>query len=345
VASTGLLAPLTNWLCDLRFAAAPRPATGRIVLVEIDARSLQAFGQLPGQRRVHGDLIRILHDMDAAEVALDVDLSTASTESDDAALELALREVGGRTILATRRLTGTRQDGAAALGAAPLTRFSAHAQPALVNVRPDPDRLVRSVPFGAMLGQTPAPSLAALLAGAEWADRSFRVDWSIDPGSFDRISAIDLLKHRIDPARIAGKSVIIGDTAAHRDFFQVPAHGVAPSALVRAVAAETLLQGRALATTGLPLTAFGAELLAVLLITLQGRLRLRAALIGLGLLSATIEALAILVQVRTAIVVDTAAWQFLLAGGAVAAVAARLDLRRVWLEFMANSGESTELVA
>jgi CHASE2 domain-containing sensor protein len=198
-----------------------------------------------------------------------------------------------------------------------------------------------------MLGQKPMPSLAALLAGAEWMDRPFRVDWSIDPGSFDRIPAIDLLEGRIDPARIAGKSVIIGNTAVRQgDFLQVPARGVVPSALVRAVAAETLLQGRTLATTGLPLTALGAEFLAVLLIALQGRLRLPAALIGLGLLSVTIEALAILVQDRTAIVIDTAAWQLLLAGGAVAAVAARLDLRRIWLESMAaDSGKSRELVA
>jgi CHASE2 domain-containing sensor protein len=216
VSSAGLLHLFSHWLGDLRFAAAPRPATGWIVLVEIDVRSLQALGGSPWQRRRHGDLIRILHKMDAAKVALDVDLSTATTESDDAALELALREVGGRTNLATRRLTGTRQDGAADVVAAPLTRFSAHARTALVNLRPEPDSMVRSVPFGAMLGQKPMPSLAALLAGAEWMNHPFRIDWSIDPDSFDRISAIDLLEGRIDPARIAGKSVIIGNTPSGR---------------------------------------------------------------------------------------------------------------------------------
>ena len=344
--STGVLAPLSHWLGDLRFSAATRPASGKIVLVEIDARSLDAIGRWPWPRRIHGDLVRVLQGLGAADIAFDVDFSAASSEGEDAAFEEALSQAGGDTILAAFRQApheGADLADPAEIVNVPLARFRAHAWPALVNVRPDRDGLVRSVPFGAMLGQEPVSSLAALLAGAEWADRSFRVDWSIDPASFDRISAIDLIEGRIDRARIAGKSAIVGATAVElRDFFQVPAHGIVSGAILQAMAAETLRQGRALAATGLPVTAFGAELLALVLLAIHCRLRLRAALIGLAVLSAAIEALALVVQVRAAIVVDTAAWQLLLAGGAVAAVASDLDLKRFWLAVMRAQGRNTQ---
>jgi CHASE2 domain-containing sensor protein len=269
---------------------APRPASGQIVLVEVDSRSLQVTSESSLPHHSDGELIRAVHEMDAARVVSDTDLT---------------------------------------------------ASPSLVATRPDRDGNVRSVPFGAKIAGKAVPSVAAHVAGAEWADRSFRVDWSIDPSTFDRISAVDLVEGRVDPARISGKSVIVGAKAVERrDFFHVPAHGMVSGALLQAVAAETLLQGRTLASTGLPATALGAELLTVIVLTIHCRLRLRAALVSLGLLSFAIEALAVWVQVRAAVVVDTAAWQLLLAGGAVAAAVASLDLKRFWLVVMRAHDES-----
>jgi diguanylate cyclase (GGDEF)-like protein len=137
--------------------------------------------------------------------------------------------------------------------------------------------------------------------------------------------------------------VIVGATAVElRDFFQVPAHGIISGALLQAVAGETLRPGRALAATGLPVTAFGAELMALVLLAIHCRLRLRGALIALAGLSLAVEALAVLVQARMAVVVDTAAWQLLLAGGAVGAVASDLDLKRFWLAVVRAQGRNTQ---
>ena len=53
-------------------SAGPRPLAGRVVIVDVDERSLSTIGQWPWRRDLIGDMIARLRDMGAATVALDM---------------------------------------------------------------------------------------------------------------------------------------------------------------------------------------------------------------------------------------------------------------------------------
>src|SRR5437764_402383 len=81
--SQGWLEGVGNWLGDLRFALAARPATGQIVLVDIDKKTIDAIGKWPWPRHYHAQMLRNLMALGAGEVAFDVDFSSHSTVEED----------------------------------------------------------------------------------------------------------------------------------------------------------------------------------------------------------------------------------------------------------------------
>ena len=72
---------------DLRYDLLRRPATGDVVLVEVDAESLQELDSWPWPRAHHAGVLNRLIDAGVEMVAFDVDFSSASTPADDAVLE------------------------------------------------------------------------------------------------------------------------------------------------------------------------------------------------------------------------------------------------------------------
>ena len=78
VLSTGWHGALRNDLTDLRFGWQPREASGEIVVVGIDAPSIEQVGVWPWPRNLHADLLRQLERAGAKDVAFDVDFSTPS---------------------------------------------------------------------------------------------------------------------------------------------------------------------------------------------------------------------------------------------------------------------------
>jgi len=101
-----VLARLDNAAYDILVRAADaRPTTGRVVVVDVDERSLSAIGQWPWRRDLIGDLIDRLREMGAATIALDMVFAeadrygepVASKHTSDEALAATLRK--GRVIL------------------------------------------------------------------------------------------------------------------------------------------------------------------------------------------------------------------------------------------------------
>jgi diguanylate cyclase (GGDEF)-like protein/PAS domain S-box-containing protein len=301
----GLFRPIDDLLRDMRFGAASRAASGDIVFVEIDSRSLAQVGVWPWPRQVHAQLLDTLMSAGADEAIFDIDFSSQSSAEGDAAFERALADAGGYAFLAAfQQRSGA--EGALTYNL-PLDRFRTYASPVAVNVTLDPAGVVRIAPYGITLDGLPVPAAAAELAGVRGPiDAGFAVDFSIDPRSVDRISAADLLTGKVDPARIAGKKIVIGASAIElRDFFVVPRHGVLPGGLLQILAAETLKQGRALGQLPwLPLLL--ALLATVLSLAFGRRLNLVATVAG-GLAAAVgLEIAALVLQVGWALLLDTA---------------------------------------
>jgi len=249
-AIVGWSAPLDNVLRDLRFDLTTRGTTGSIVFVDIDSRSLSTIGVWPWPRKIDAQILDALMQLGARRAVFDVDFSAASDEADDAAFATSLANAGGYAYLAAfaqpRRADGTQHDNL------PLPRFLANADPVGVNVPLDTDGMVRTYPYAARLNGTVIASSAALLSGVtDNAQPRAIVDYSISPESLTRISAIDLIDGRVDPRLVSGKDVVIGASALElRDFFVVPRYGILPGAVLQILAAETMLQHRALAPLG-----------------------------------------------------------------------------------------------
>jgi HD-GYP domain-containing protein (c-di-GMP phosphodiesterase class II) len=190
---------LRNWeygTYDAIVRATPtRAPGGRIVIVDIDDRSLTAIGQWPWRRDVVGQLISRLRDLGASTVALDImfaepDRYEGPGAPPDEALAETLR--AGRAVLGYAMtfdrardapipcaphpigLAIVRQDDSAeepffqATGAVcnlPVLREAAHAS-GFLNAAPDPDGLLRRVPVLIELGGRVFPSLALTVVTA-----------------------------------------------------------------------------------------------------------------------------------------------------------------------------------
>ena len=261
----GFLAPLERGLQDLRFQLLGGEASGSLVIVEIDAKSLKELGVWPWPRRLYGDFLDRLFDADAELVAFDVDFSASSTPENDQAFADALERYAGHIVLPSFRQRAS--EGANTIvESRPLPIFAESVAVGSVNLFADSDGITRLGWVGQHTPDGFRPSLVAWLLGTQRFEKlSFGIDFGIDPASIPRFSFIDVLEERVDPDALAGRNAIVGATAIELgDSFAVPVYQVMPGVVLQAMAYESLLQNRSLLPTAWPLTAAAALLLAFL---------------------------------------------------------------------------------
>jgi EAL domain-containing protein (putative c-di-GMP-specific phosphodiesterase class I)/CHASE2 domain-containing sensor protein/GGDEF domain-containing protein len=351
LAQSGMLASLDRRLGDWRLGLTPTEPTGSTVVVEIDSKSLAEIGVWPWPRTLHADLLDRLMDAGANDVVFDIDFSSASDPAGDAALAAALERAGGYAYLAAFG-QGTGQERSAFTR--PLDRFTALADPVLVNVLLDPiTGRVHSLPVVASDDRGTLPSLALQLAQPQFSVPAvLEIDLSLDVARMPRLSYTDVLYGRVDPAELAGKQVIVGAGAIElRDFFQVPLHGIVSGPMVQALALETLKQGRILANWGhLPGLLITAALALVLLV--RGRTDIGSSALALLALVPITEALAHFAYVENDLIVNSASMHvglFLLFALALAdngydqLMGRRAALKR--LRFLATHDDATGLLS
>ena len=179
-----------------------RPHSGRVVIVDIDERSLAAVGQWPWRRDVIADLITRLRNMDASAIALDMVFAEPDRNGGgtaDATLADALRDgrvvvglamtfdassggvCGERSLpLAIIRRDDDAQDpfftATGAICSLPVLSTAAGAS-GFLNAAPDPDGLLRRVPLLLEYGGRvyPALALAAVAATTDARNAVLRV--------------------------------------------------------------------------------------------------------------------------------------------------------------------------
>ncbi|MDP6815151.1 MAG: CHASE2 domain-containing protein [Alphaproteobacteria bacterium] len=255
-------------LMDLRFRLTPQAASERIVVVEIDERSLRLLNVWPWPRSYHAQLIDRLADAGARIIAMDIDFSSHSTPENDAELVAALKRAGGRVVLPVfKQHTSLQRDASSLAETGPLPKFAEHARLGSVVVRPESDSMVRRAVPSLFWGEQEIPSFPVLLAGdAGSAAGMFYVDFGIRPETIPRISYVDVLRGEFPPRMFEGRSVLIGASAIELgDQLPVPLQVTMPGPFFLALSAETLGQGRALLRTGPLPTLLVTFLLAILL--------------------------------------------------------------------------------
>lgn len=328
VLSTGWHGALRNALTDLRLAWQSRAASGDIVVVAIDAASIDQIGIWPWPRRLHAELLHRLEAAGAQDVAFDVDFSTPSDPASDAAFLTALREVGGSTILPSFKQPAP--NGGAAHVNRPLKPFSNQSWPAVVNVAIESDGLVRRYPVSEKLGDSQMPSMAVVLAGQDANRRPpFLIDFSIRAASIPTVPYSDVL--RGDTAtldKLKDKKIIVGATALELgDRFSVPNGKIISGPALQALAAESILQHRMLRWTSDVGMFFGLGLICLLMMYSWRRLSpgVRVAvLVGAG---AGVELTAALVQAKWPLIIDTSLFHIAIIAYLTAIALDEIDFR------------------
>jgi diguanylate cyclase (GGDEF)-like protein/PAS domain S-box-containing protein len=306
VLSCGWHGALRHALADLRFAWQTRQASGDIVVIAIDAPSIDKIGVWPWPRVLHAELIRQLQNADVQDIALDVDFSTPSDPTSDKNFAEALQSAGGSVVLPSFQQPGT--DRTSLHINRPLPQFTEHSWPALVNVEVGSDGLVRRYPFGEKLDGKFVPSMAAVLAGQYAEQRApFLIDFSIHTAGIPKVSYTDVL--RGDEAtlqKLKGKKVIIGGTALELgDRFSVPNGAIVSGPVLQTLAAESLLQNRALQWTSSFVTVAGLCALALIMMLSWRRVSAGKRVAMLLGMAVAIEAFAFALQAAFPLILDT----------------------------------------
>ena len=334
VAAILAIALLSNWpgtlrnvLADLRFAWRSRAATGDVVVIAIDAPSIERIGVWPWPRRLHAELLRQLDAAGISDVAFDVDFSTPSDPASDRAFVEALRGAGGSTVLPAFKQPGA--DGATYFNR-PLPQFRDQAWTSVVNVAVEPDGLVRRYSFGQKLDAEFLPSMGAVLAGRfDASGSSFLIDFSIRSATIPKVSFIDVLRGDVATLnRLKGKKVIIGGTALELgDRFSVPNGGIVVGPVLQAIAAESILQDRVLHWTSPAVTATGLLLLMLATILTWRRFSAGVRAAALVIIALLIEVAGVVLQAIFPLVLDTALFHIAIVVYIAAVALDEIDIR------------------
>jgi EAL domain-containing protein (putative c-di-GMP-specific phosphodiesterase class I)/CHASE2 domain-containing sensor protein len=229
-----------DWLRVARNSFHQHRASGDIVLVDIDDRSVQQVGRWPWARTSYAELTDHLSAAGAKRIFFDIMFEGATNPRDDQAFATALAR-SKRVVLAARVRSGLN-------GESPTVRpyklLAERAELGTISVHYNYQGAVWRIPYVGQYDGRSIPSFAAKLAGRSGAG-DFPIDYSVDPNSVPRISAADVLASRFDPRRVAGKDVIVGTTSdAGGDRFFLPGTGRMGGSFVHIIGAETLKSGK-----------------------------------------------------------------------------------------------------
>lgn len=233
--------PIENGLLSIRNLYANRQASGRIVVVGIDERSIAEVGQWPWPRRNYALLLDKLRAAGAKNVFFDI--AFRAPTNDDPIFADALRRAGARATIAASILPDAITDRDIEVLPAPLLQNSAKLGGTSYTLnflgQPNPIQALQTI-----RGQQ-IPAFSALIAGkAETAPSRIRTDYGIAADSVPVVSALDVLRGTGAGKAVRGRNVVIGVTVASAaDLVPVPRARRIPSTYLHVLAAETLLRG------------------------------------------------------------------------------------------------------
>jgi EAL domain-containing protein (putative c-di-GMP-specific phosphodiesterase class I)/CHASE2 domain-containing sensor protein len=219
-----------------------RPVSGDVVLVGIDEKSVHEIGRWPWPRGRYAELVDAIAAASPKQQVHDIMFPDHSEPAQDRLLAEALAKSGNVTLAYLPRAgaqQGKYED------VQPLPELRRYARIGTIGLRYNYANEAWLLPHGTRRGMSVVPSLASVLADEPMVtDKNFRVNYAFDPVSIPVYSAADIMGGRVDPARLRGKTVIVG-TIAERlgDQFMLPGWGKASGVYIHVIGAETLKAG------------------------------------------------------------------------------------------------------
>ena len=276
---------LNNPLYDSLRKLAPLPVDPRILLVTIDAPSLEELGPWPWPRSLHADLIERLSAAQPAAVLFDVIFSEHGAGPGDQRLADAVC-TAGNVLLPIVNADGARswQAGKPLSPLLKCARGIGH-----INVESDNDGVVRSLylregPPGSALPQlawlaftlngkpSRMPGLPQEPGSQQWhQEHEIRVPFTATHDRFPSVSYVSVLRGEVSPELLRGRLILVGATAyGIGESFVTPLSSTGSTAGVeiQANVLNGLLQGRSIVDLPGWLSALMATSLVALLLGL-----------------------------------------------------------------------------
>ncbi len=236
-------APLDSGLWSLRNRFVNREASGQIVVVAVDDKSIAEIGQWPWPRSAHARLLNRLFNAGARHVYFDMTFRSVSTPRDDKEFADALDRARGKVSLITYKTIDPVTHGVTEI--TPAATFAKRAE--LVDAFLPMNALNQAdrVSTFRWVGTQPRPALSFALANKPpIVATSYPISYATSVRTIPMISAADVMNGRIDPRMVHDKNVVIGLTSSLlTDPFRVPGAGTVPGVIVHVMGAETLLAG------------------------------------------------------------------------------------------------------
>jgi diguanylate cyclase (GGDEF)-like protein/PAS domain S-box-containing protein len=256
--STGMLDRFEYAVDETRADFLNRTVDSDIVIVGIDGHSLEVLAEWPWPRSFHARLLQHLQAAAPAQVFFDIDFSSSAPDAeDDALLARELERWAGPPVMLAAHTQALQGSGGETSARRPLPQLRQFGREVSVELDPDRDGLVRRMRPSAEVGGQAMPSAFAVDMALNGEDL-VRIDFSIDPASFDYISYSDLLNAEVDLDQLRGKKIFVGATSSELgDSIPVPRFQRLPGVVVQALASESVAQG---VLDKLPLWLYGSIL-------------------------------------------------------------------------------------
>ena len=217
-------------------------ASGDIVLVAIDDKSLREVGRWPWSRRQQAYIIDRLTEAGAKRTFLDIIIGGRSTRADDNLFVKATDRAGNVVLpMAPRGSTGFGEP-----DFLPPAVHGKRVELGLIDVQYNYQSAAWRLNYSRIVKGEQVASFAAKLANVNSKPgRKFMLDYSIDPSSVPVIAAADVLAGRFNPGMVKGKDVIIGTSSEGiGDQYFLPGWGRTAGAYIHIIGAETLKAGK-----------------------------------------------------------------------------------------------------
>jgi len=325
--TAGAFEGLERSLMDARFRLLRRPVAAPVAVVAIDPASLKALDVWPWPRGYHATVLENLLRSGARRVGFDIDFSSRSEAEEDAELAGAVAAAGGKVVLPVfdqrHRALGNEID-----RTGPLPALARHATLATINIRPERDGLIRRYGAGEVpVGSPPTLSFAAALAERDEPPGGlFWIDYAIAAESIPRISYLDVLTGRFDPAHVRDRAIVVGATAVELgDQVAVPLSASVPGPILQTLALASLHEGRALSRLPWLPTAAAILVLGLAVGPWIARRSWRVGLLAATGASLALVAAATALQALLPVVADVAPLIFVLAGAYAISLVRRID--------------------
>jgi predicted signal transduction protein with EAL and GGDEF domain len=236
---------IDNVVASLRFKALQRPASGNVVFVAIDKKSIDAIGVWPWPRGIHSEIIDRLTAAGARDVFLDIDFSSPSSGPEDEKLRQALVAAGGGTVLPVFRQHESAAVGSPTSVTRPIPNLASNAWLAFANVKLAEDGLIKTFNMADELDGRLTQTVPAVLAQVDDTTGTYLVDYSIDPSTIPTFSVSELIAGTLPASAFADKAVVVGAYATElKDVYPVPLYGPLAGPLIHILATETILHDR-----------------------------------------------------------------------------------------------------